>query len=273
MAGQGLDLLADQQVVLERLLHLAVKMQHRLVAALAGDQEGPVPEVYVPQVQADQLAFADARSQKERDDGDVPHTEVFVIGLLPVAQPLAGVDRVKETSDFLLVQEDHRLFVDLGHGQVGRHVFADQAVGIHVFIERADGAQLPRHADLLVGDEDGVAVGVRHFAAAFVRAHVLGEILRVLFKVPQLEHPQLLGGDQGHGRVRETDVLLAQVAQEQPQIVQVSQPRQLAGMADHRPDKIRNRLRHLPLEFTDAQVGLHLFFVLIGLIWLLGGHG
>ena len=137
MSGKGRHFIPDLQIVPENLRDLVRKVEDRLVAALAGDQEAVQREIDVLDVDAHQLAHADAGAQKQREDGQIAHSGVIIVFPLAIGLHFAGFDQVQHAGDLVDLQADDRLGVPLGQIHKGRWVGINVAVFVKKFVKTA----------------------------------------------------------------------------------------------------------------------------------------
>ena len=90
------------QIVLQCSLHLLTEIDDSLVAAFAQDSDTVVSEIDIPDIQADALRNADARSEQQRQDSHIPYFGSLMEAFLSLGQPRSFLHLIQKDDLFLM---------------------------------------------------------------------------------------------------------------------------------------------------------------------------
>ena len=115
MSRQGRHRLAGAEIVLEDGRDFVGKVENRLTAAFARDHKAADIKIQIVDVNAYQFADADARAEKEREDGKISQPRVVVIALLMLRLFFTALHEIEQARHFIHLEADDRLAMSFGH--------------------------------------------------------------------------------------------------------------------------------------------------------------
>ena len=115
MSRQGRHRLAGAEIVLEDGRDFVGEVENRLTAAFARDHKAADIKIQIVDVNAYQFADADARAEKEREDGEISQPRVVVIALLMLRLFFTALHEIEQARHFIHLEADDRLAMSFGH--------------------------------------------------------------------------------------------------------------------------------------------------------------
>ncbi len=142
------------QVVQQSLADLVTEVEKYLITAFTGDFKSIGMEVKIRNVQANAFTDADTRSQKERQQGEIPLAGIFMIPFLGFCQAFTILNRIQQPGHLIDIQPDNCFFVDFWNIDQFRYISIQVALFVKVREAGADRGKFSGFAGFMILDSE-----------------------------------------------------------------------------------------------------------------------